>query len=76
MSQRQHELNKFNTFQYYYDPPDMPLDPKLVESIINDNDTKKTDNQTNENKTNKEDSGVYIYIIISKEIFTFIRNWD
>ncbi|XP_031781123.1 serine/threonine-protein phosphatase 4 regulatory subunit 1 isoform X2 [Nasonia vitripennis] len=31
------ESAKFNTFQYYYDPPNMPLDPALVNSIIDDN---------------------------------------
>lgn len=31
------EYAKFNTFQYYYNPPDMPLDPALVNSIIDDN---------------------------------------
>lgn len=32
------ESENFNVFQYYYNPPDMPLDPELVKSIINDND--------------------------------------
>lgn len=36
------EYEKFNLFQFYYDPPDSHLDPALVESIITDNSATNT----------------------------------
>lgn len=39
MKDNSDEYESFNTFQYYYDPPDMTLDPELVQSIISENDT-------------------------------------
>ncbi|XP_014226394.1 serine/threonine-protein phosphatase 4 regulatory subunit 1-like isoform X3 [Trichogramma pretiosum] len=48
------EYENFNLFQYYYDPPDMPLDPELVNSIINDNDAPDVNNPPPVNDTEKE----------------------